>query len=524
MPLTKPFHRAARTTTHHSPGADVLPSRTVARPYSDDPGKDSIFFRRPTPNSPVLEIVSRNCRPLLGRNSRVMSIFGNGGVHIKLIWCVFFLLICSYAISRYDGGDAKISPVMTATTAEADQQHVIKSAETDQQQVIKSAEADQQQVISSSAEVTTSLGSSAAPPAKQITNKPASSSTVCYRKIPFDLFDRNTWPTPYTPSYFDKEPTESEEAVLLKNDSYVDDGSLRIRSFNEFFESLDLAYDKKCPVYITEDATWIWNALLPPFFGPNVEKNDEFWTMMQSILGVTIVKDEADPQLTGKKLHVVAPKTEFQYSGSDTLDATQIRNRRDTIFRNLFQQSKDGVCTTIALCGFDGIHKGQPKYIVIELSPKWSKGWQSQFNEITGRDHTAAYHMTPEYVKSLLKPLNLHAESLFLIGDHSETDDEEIKLIVNDPELRIFKPAIEPDEYVDGDTLHLAVLADTYIADPTSHWALLIARMRYALGLRNTFVLTEKKVIDGEERWVSYVDDENYLELYDKEHLGPWMG
>lgn len=67
-------------------------------------------------------------------------------------------------------------------------------------------------------------------------------------------------------------------------------------------------------------------------------------------------------------------------------------------------------------------------------------------------------------------------------------------------------------------------MADAYIADPTSNWSLLIARMRYSLGLRNTFVLTENKMIDREERWVSYVNDENYLELYDKKHLGPWMG
>jgi hypothetical protein len=348
---------------------------------------------------------------------------------------------------------------------------------------------------------------------------------LCLRKLPFDLFDRNTWPTPYTPSYFESEPTESKEAILLKNDEYTDDGSLRIRSFNEFFESLDLAYDKKCPVYITKDANWLWKALLPPFFGPNVEKNDEFWTKMQSILGVTIVNDQSDSRLDGKKLQIVAPKKDFQYTGSDTLTAEQIRNRRETIFRNLFQQSREGVCTTIALCGFNYTpDRGQSKYIVIELSPNWSKGWQAQFNEVTGRDHTAAYQMTPEYVKSILKPLNLHAKSLILIGDHSETDDEEIKRIVNDPELSIFKVAKELDDYQDCDNLHLAVMADAYIADPTSHWSLWIARMRYALGLQNTFVLTEKRMVDGEERWVSYVDDENYLELYDKKHLGPWMG
>ncbi|KAL3805350.1 hypothetical protein HJC23_009057 [Cyclotella cryptica] len=514
MPLTKPFHRAFRSTTPQSRRAAAVPPRTTVDRKSDYPGRGNIFFRRPTPNSPVFEIVSRNCpSPLLRRNPRIHSIFSNANIRIKLVWSFFVFLVCLYASSRYDGGDAQISPVMTAT------------AKADQQQVISSAEVRHKQVVPSSTAFTPSNGSNASLRGEEITKRPTGSSMVCSRKLPFDLFDQRTWPTPYTPSYFEKEPIESKEVILLKNDAYVDDGSLRIRSFNEFFESLDLAYDKKCPVFITKDAKWIWDALLPPFFGPNVEKNGEFWIKMQSILGVTIVDNEADPQLAGKSLHVVAPKTEFQFAGSDTLSPKQIRNRRDTIFRNLFQQSREGVCTTITLCGFDNSSKrGQAKYVVIELSPKWSKGWQSQFNEVTGRDHTAAFQMTPEYVKAILKPLKLHAESLILMGDHSKTDDEEIKRIVNDPELNIFNTMMEAEEYEDGDTLHLAILADAYIADPTSHWSLLIARMRYALGLRNTFVLTEKKMIDGEERWVSYIDDENYLELYDKTHLGPWMG
>jgi hypothetical protein len=71
------------------------------------------------------------------------------------------------------------------------------------------------------------------------------------------------------------------------------------------------------------------------------------------------------------------------------------------------------------------------------------------------------------------------------------------------------------------------ILTDVYMADPTSLWSLMIARMRYALGLTNTFVLTEPKIDkNGEEVWVSMVSfvSEDYLELYDREHLGPWMG
>jgi hypothetical protein len=132
--------------------------------------------------------------------------------------------------------------------------------------------------------------------------------------------------------------------------------------------------------------------------------------------------------------------------------------------------------------------------------------------------------MTPGYVKSILKPLNLHTETIFIMGNHSVTEDEEIKRLMEDPELKSKQAVEESDDYDHSDMLHLAVLADVYMADPTSQWSLMIARMRFALGLTNTFVLTEPKTdANGDEMWVSYVS-EDYLELYDREHLGPWLG
>ena len=68
--------------------------------------------------------------------------------------------------------------------------------------------------------------------------------------------------------------------------------------------------------------------------------------------------------------------------------------------------------------------------------------------------------------------------------------------------------------------VYLAVLADVYIGNPVDQLSLWIARMRYALGIKNTFVLTEKQG----DNWVSYVNDDTYLELYDANRLGtPWI-
>lgn len=269
------------------------------------------------------------------------------------------------------------------------------------------------------------------------------------------------------------------------------------------------------------------SALLPPFFADNVERNDEFWDSISSSLDVAIVDDESKVDPLGKDYEIFSPRNPYV---AESLTAVQIRDRRDTIFRLLMRLSSPTLhgesCFTISLCGLAHVSE-YPKisYTVIDLSPEMTKPWQSKFNQITGKDHSGAYQMTPEYVKSLLKPLNLHTKSIFLMGDHSATEDEEIKRLMDDPEL-ITQPAVqESDDYSRSDMFHLAVLADVYMGNPIDKWSLLIARVRFALGFSNTFVLTESKIDEnGNKQWMSYVDKDNYLELYDREHLGSWMG
>jgi hypothetical protein len=249
---------------------------------------------------------------------------------------------------------------------------------------------------------------------------------------------------------------------------------------------------------------------------------------MQDVLDITLLNKEEEAQARGKELAIF--EADHVLNRAKTLTPERLRNRRDTIFRELLRitpyTSKGDSCFTIGLCGLTNIdtYHSASSYIVINLSPSASKKWQLKFYEISGRDHSGAYNMTPDYVKSILKPLNLHTETIFIMGNHSVTEDEEIKRLMEDPELRTKHAVEESDDYDHSDVLHLAVLADVYMADPTSQWSLMIARMRYALGLTNTFVLTETKTdANGEEVWVSYVS-EDYLELYDRMHLGPWMG
>jgi hypothetical protein len=78
--------------------------------------------------------------------------------------------------------------------------------------------------------------------------------SICGRNLPNDLLDHNSWATPYTPSYFENEPTDSTDAVLVVGNSGYGN-TLMIG----LFHAIDMAYDQKCEIYISKDCTWIWD-------------------------------------------------------------------------------------------------------------------------------------------------------------------------------------------------------------------------------------------------------------------------
>jgi hypothetical protein len=347
-----------------------------------------------------------------------------------------------------------------------------------------------------------------APSAPAASPQGTSGSKICERDVPVNLADTTSWPTPYTPSYFEKEPIDSKEAVLLSQG-----GPFGNTLIIAIFHAMDIGYDHRCPVYVTKDCNWIWDKLTPWFFGENYVRDDDFWRAMILSFNVHILEDSTPETLdaVGKTWHKLGSQSGYQ-ARSKELGAVQLRNRRDTIFRMLFQQSrsegKGNVCTNIIS---SEMNKLGAKYTVIDVP--YPDPWHDRVKEFTGRDHDAANQMNPEYVKlSILKPLDMLEYPIFLQKSWGDSDPnrEEVKRLIDDPELKTQEMDITND-------LHMAVLADVFIGYPGSHYSLMIARMRYALGIKNTFVLTERKDND----WVSYIDDTNYLELYAD---NPWLG
>jgi len=351
----------------------------------------------------------------------------------------------------------------------------------------------------------------------------AQTKSICGRSIPIDLSDTSTWSSPSTPTLFQADYDLSSITVVKGDDPF---GSVGIQ-LNAFFRAFDYSHDTRTPMYITQDNYFFKAGFFKLFMG-GYNKDASFWKMLEEILGAKIVEDEAALNREGKfAINHKTPEELNEYVG-DELVATQIRNHRDTILRKLFQYptltgGNDDVCS---LTQSEGPSK---KYTVVHLSDEKTNALLSKLNRSTGLDHSAAVEMSPDYVKAFLTPLKMLNSDIYPIatGEYDTVDTsvaERVQALIDDYVLGDLIRLPKDNRHL-GSVLYFAVLADVYIGNPVDHNSMWIARMRCALGLcSNTYILTKKMLIDWKTEWASYVNEDNYLELYDRETLGLWSG
>mmetsp|Transcript_9288 Transcript_9288/g.20085 ORF Transcript_9288/g.20085 Transcript_9288/m.20085 type:complete len:504 (+) Transcript_9288:119-1630(+) len=341
---------------------------------------------------------------------------------------------------------------------------------------------------------------------------------ICGTEIPINLAEVQKWPTPFTPLLGDgKVPSDSnaKEVVLLNNgDTYGGIGA----QLNSFFHAYDVAYQRGRPLYITQDS-WAIKALLTLFFGPSAEKNAKLWKTLESILRVKIVESENVLKSMGITYPDQPTAHSLFYHKPEKLTPTQIRNHRETILRKLLQYPplaggpKENACSTLKklATGADG-----ERYTVMHLVSEGDKAWLKRLEEITKMDHSAATEMEPAYVKNILTQTEMLDQPMFPIySEDMPQGAPGVARLSQDPQLKkLIK--VDQNAYHFAGKFYLAVLADVYLGSPVDQLSLWIARMRHALDIGNTFVLTEK---EG-NNWVSYPNFEEHLEFY--ADLGPW--
>ena len=293
---------------------------------------------------------------------------------------------------------------------------------------------------------------------------------------------------------------------------------------------MHISYDENSKVYVTRDAHWVWDAILPLLYGgrPVTSMKDRDWDFVGKILGVSVVLP--DFEYDAKGTHINAEGA--FYARGNKVQKDMIRNRRNTIWRNLFLHSgiwpaklrhfdmKNllDVCSLIATAAKkQNTGPKQLKYSVVDVT--WDTTKLPDLEKSTGRDLKAASDMSPEYVKDILQPLRLLDSPVYITGGQKSND--KVQKLMNDPALKdnINFPQVKPVSDMDTRVIHFAIMADAFIGSPTSPRSLLIGKIRYALGMKNTYLFS-RRVHTG------YVDPlmNYYIDLYDEGHMGLLMG
>jgi len=346
---------------------------------------------------------------------------------------------------------------------------------------------------------------------------------VCGRKLPFALDDTSTWPTPALENQVKLGSKDSiKEVILLKNDMKFSGRNLGIQ-LTAFFHAYDVSNDTRLPLIITQDS-WVFQMLFQFFFGPAaaVEHNSKFWDTLANALRVTIVENEGVLKLKGIAAHPKYSNAHdfLAYNSKSMEDAKGTRNHRNTLLRKMFRSpSTLGVLNVCS--AFDTLLR-EKKYAVLHIAEAGqSEDYLKEQNEEAGgkgQHYEASARMDPKYVQEMFQGVDMIGYDVYLVdgnekmvdeGAHAKFEDASKEGIVGTEDL--------PQQFKHvGSRLYLAVLANVYLgnpADPTSVW---IARMRYALGMENTFIFVDN--VGGKLK--SFVDEDSYLELYDVGKLG----
>jgi len=362
----------------------------------------------------------------------------------------------------------------------------------------------------------------------QLKLKRLSTNEICRRHIGIDVSNVGTWHTPFTPAFVGIPLGLTKEAVLIKKDSKA---SLNFgANLNTLFRAYDIAQEMKLPLYITEDSWVFEDFLLPLFFGPSsmMTKDAAFYHTIEEAMGVGIVKDEDALNNMGMtSFHYQSPHDLF-LTAPNGLTAVDIRNRRDTILRKMFQYpsiyGKFDACSTIHSFIGEDVNK---KYSVIHLADPQQGKYLSQLNKSTGKNLTAASAMHIPYVKNILASTEMLESDIYIVHANGKSiDQDRLDGLLRDQFLSKNIKCVDEDVHKKimahaAGNVYMAVLANVYIGNPLDQTSLWVARMRFALGMKNTFIFTEMKG----DKWVPYFDDEAYEYLYDLEKLGtPWMG
>ena len=119
-----------------------------------------------------------------------------------------------------------------------------------------------------------------------------------------------------------------------------------------------------------------------------------------------------------------------------------------------------------------------------------------------GCDPRAAMEMEPEYVKAILKPLDMMNHPIVFMTDNQRP--EILERLLADPDIGPNILFIPPEASWIGGDFTLATMASVFIGNPASSFSGFIAKSRVALGYNNNYLYRKK---DETGTWMDVCDD-----------------
>lgn len=203
---------------------------------------------------------------------------------------------------------------------------------------------------------------------------------------------------------------------------------------------------------------------------------------------------------------VISQEFAYHYH-SDDLDTIDTINHRHYIIQVLYRLTARHMALnphssdTVAMCSkiidqkYTVIHSRSLEGLVDD--------WLEYANEELGVDIRASIDFPSSLITSILRPLALTKNKILMITDWQ--NHEVIRRLSSDPIIGPnFKVVSEEQAGVASD-LMLAILSDCFIGNPVSTFSQYIVQVRYALGIKNSYLFVRK---NRDHAWETFCEDE----------------
>ena len=286
-----------------------------------------------------------------------------------------------------------------------------------------------------------------------------------------------------------------------------DDGPQYGRTGNQLssvFGAFEYTRDNNFQLAIVYNS-WAMKLILGMFFADNTgEYNDEWQLHVEQALCIKIIR-EPKTELEGYQIvSGQSPKDLFLYEESyDFHNEERVALKLYTL-RTLFQNiNSESMCLGIdSVFGEGDADISSVKYSVVHMRNVFRPFW-------TVADTRAARDMEPDYVKSILEPLDMLQHPIVIMTDH--TNERAVARLVNDPVIGPMIHVLTKENSSLGGDITLGAMSTIFLGNPMSTLSGFIAQTRIALFGSGNSYLYRARDMNGD--WYSTCDDECTLRL-----------